>query len=84
MNERMSEECTPLIRLYEHSLTVQPDAVLVLLLTGQDFFVGHATLLKCFENRALRAHNLSRLAREEGRKRQVLGTLLRWVPRPRY
>ena len=37
MNERMSEECTPLIRLHKHALAVQPDAVLVLFLTEYDF-----------------------------------------------
>ena len=41
MNQRMSEECTSLIRLHKHAFAVQPDAVLVRFLTGYDFLESH-------------------------------------------
>ena len=41
MNQRMSKERTPLIRLHENSFTVEVDAVRVGLLTRYDFFECH-------------------------------------------
>lgn len=56
MNERMSEESTPLIRLHEHTFAVQPDAVLVRFLMGYDFLESHKI-------EALRAFDLAPGAR---------------------
>ena len=41
MNERMSEECTPLIRLHKHAFAVQPDAVRVLFFSFYDLSECH-------------------------------------------
>ena len=41
MNERMSEESTPLIRLHEQAFAVQPDAVRVLVFSFYDFSERH-------------------------------------------
>lgn len=40
MNQRMSEKCTPLIRLHKHAFAVEVDTVLVLGFTGYDFLEG--------------------------------------------
>lgn len=45
MNQRMSEECAPLIRLHEHALTVQPDAVRILIFSVYDFSESHGLIL---------------------------------------
>ena len=52
MNQRMSEERTSLIRLHEHALAVQPDAVRVLIFSVYDFS-------ECHNFEALRADSLS-------------------------
>ncbi len=53
----MSEERTSLIRLHEHALTVQPDAVRVLIFSVYDFS-------ECHNSGALRADSLAPGARE--------------------
>ena len=60
MNKRMSEECTPLIRLHKHAFAVQPDTVHILLFSFYDFF-------ECHKFGALRAIGLAPRAR---RRRQ--------------
>ena len=56
VNKRMGEECTPLIRLHEHTFTVQPDTVRVLIFSFYDFS-------ECHKIRALRAFDLAPGAR---------------------
>ena len=73
MNQRMGEERTPLIRLHEHALAVQPDVVRVLIFSFYDFSENHKIW-------ALRAIMVSGWAREESRKTHDRRNPLRRVP----
>ena len=72
MNQRVSEERTSLIRLHEHTLTVQPDAIRVLIFSFYDFSECHLTLLISDPSASLRmtwwrgaSRRLSRAGREK-------------------